>query len=97
MSAENIVPLGLIINELVSNSVKHAFDIEGRIELILTPGGDGNFKMTYFDNGTWKESSDKTFGNQLIEIFTEQLEGTFTRQINDSGTYYHFILTEQNI
>ena len=97
LSAENIVPLGLIINELVSNSVKHAFDKEGRIELILTPGGEGNFKMTYFDNGTWKESSDKTFGNQLIEIFTEQLEGTFTRQINDSGTYYHFILTEQNI
>src|SRR5690554_2684480 len=51
VSAKSIVPLGLIINELVSNSMKHAFDKSGHIELTLKPGEGREFLMTYFDNG----------------------------------------------
>ena len=76
--------------------MKHAFDKSGRIELTLTPEEGSNFRMTYFDNGIWKENSDKNFGTQLIEVFTEQLDGTYQREINDLGTHYHFFLIEQN-
>ena len=97
VSAKNIVPLGLIINELVSNTMKHAFVKSGRIELTLSPGEGRSFNMTYFDDGKWKENSEQTFGTQLIEVFTEQLEGTFKRENNDTGTYYYFILTEDDV
>ncbi len=95
VSAKSIVPLGLIINELVSNSIKHAFKESGRIELTLKPRERLGFSMIYFDNGKWKENNGKTFGTQLIETFTEQLEGTYERTISDSGTTYHFNLTEE--
>lgn len=94
VSAKSIVPLGLIINELVSNTIKHAFEKSGRIVLTLAPGDDREFLMTYFDDGKWKENSESTFGTQLIEVFTEQLDGSFERVINESGTYYHFKLIE---
>jgi two-component sensor histidine kinase len=95
ISPKRIVPLGLIINELVSNSLKHAFDQSGRIELTLTPEENLGFKMTYFDDGRWVENDKITFGTQLIEIFTEQLDGSYERQITDEGTYYHFYLKEE--
>jgi two-component sensor histidine kinase len=95
VSAKSIVPLGFIINELVSNTIKHAFEKSGRIELILTPGEGGTFLMTYFDNGVWKENSGSTFGTQLIEVFTEQLDGSYRRETNDTGTYYYFELTNE--
>lgn len=94
VSMKSIVPLGLIISELVSNSLKHAFDTSGRIELSLSPGEGGEFKMTYSDDGQWKENNKETFGTQLIEVFTDQLEGSFKREYNDSGTYYYFTLLE---
>src|SRR5690554_8158557 len=94
VSMKSIVPLGLIISELVSNSLKHAFDTSGRIELSLSPGEGGEFKMTYSDDGQWKENNKETFGTQLIEVFTDQLEGSFKHEYNDSGTYYYFTLLE---
>jgi two-component sensor histidine kinase len=97
VSAKSIVPLGLIINELVSNTIKHAFEKSGRIELTLTPGEGGDFKMTYFDDGIWKENIEKTFGTQLIDVFTEQLDGSYEREIATIGTYYHFELTDEVI
>ncbi|PKR82050.1 hypothetical protein CW751_01555 [Brumimicrobium salinarum] len=94
VSAKSIVPLGLIVNELVSNSIKHAFDKKGRIELSILSDNDSQFEMIYFDNGNWKENENETFGTQLIEIFTEQLDGTFSRKTNASGTFYHFNLNQ---
>src|SRR5690554_269092 len=94
VNAKTIVPLGLIINELVSNSLKHAFDQSGRIELILSPESEHTFKMIYFDDGRWVENQNTTFGTQLIDVFTEQLNGTFERVINDEGTFYYFSLKE---
>ena len=95
VNAKSIVPLGLIVNELVSNSLKHAFDKSGRIEVTLSPGKGRAFKMTYFDDGKWKENNNSTFGTQLINIFTEQLEGSFERKNDDTGTYYYFYLKEE--
>src|SRR5690554_5904877 len=97
VGTKGIVPLGLIINELVSNSLKHAFKTSGKIELTLTPDGEDGFKMTYYDNGRWIENDSSTFGTQLIEIFTEQLDGSYERKSNDEGTYYYFTLKKEPV
>ncbi|MDX1351225.1 MAG: sensor histidine kinase, partial [Putridiphycobacter sp.] len=89
-----IVPLGLIINELVTNSNKHAFEkvAEARIKIDLSQEGEYEFKMVYFDNGNWHEEKrvTKSFGLDLIETLTGQLNGKCKREINDSGTTFTF-------
>lgn len=90
VGAKSIVPLGLIINELVSNSLKHAFSEQGMIELNIEPLNSSKMKMVYFDNGQWKESNEASFGLQLIEVFTDQLEGSFERTVDETGTTYIF-------
>jgi two-component sensor histidine kinase len=93
IGSKTIVPLALIINELVTNSLKHAFDEGGKIKLEINHKDQEFFEMIYCDNGKWKEKSkDSSFGLQLIEVFTEQLDGSFERIVNEKGTYYIFQL-----
>lgn len=94
IGSKTIVPLALIINELVSNSLKHAFSDGGKIKLEIKNKDEGFFEMTYTDNGKWKNKNVKetSFGLQLIEVFTDQLEGSFEREIDESGTHYIFQL-----
>lgn len=89
---DQIVPFALIINELITNSVKYAFDeVESpKIEIILSKKSK-KIKMTYCDNGTWKENPESdNFGTSLIEIFTEQLEGKYILSKAKKGTKYEF-------
>jgi two-component system, sensor histidine kinase PdtaS len=80
---KTIVPLGLLINELLSNSIKHAFIKmkDGLIYINILPGVDDDFTLIYSDNGTWVEPpKDYTgFGLGLIQTLVEQLDGSFTR------------------
>lgn len=94
VGAKSIVPLALIITELVTNSLKHAFadDQEKLIQLKINAGEKPNeFDVVYFDSGTWKASGrSDSFGLSLVETFTEQLEGSFQRDLREHGSYYHF-------
>lgn len=75
---KSIVPLALIYNELFSNSLKHAFHSsdEPSINVSISAFDDEYFQFTYEDNGTWKPSEGKsTFGRELIESLTQQLDG----------------------
>jgi two-component sensor histidine kinase len=73
-----IVPLALIFNELLSNSLKYAFskNQEAKIDIKLQKVDQNNFVLTYQDNGTWKiPARQDSFGMELIDALTEQLEG----------------------
>lgn len=94
---KTLVPIAIILNELVVNSIKHGFKEmdSGKIELICT-NNNGTINMTYKDNGHWQGSDDKEgFGTSLIQIFTEQLDGEFVRDISN-GTKYVFSLKKQS-
>jgi len=74
--------LGLIINELVSNSLKHAFNnvSRGNIKLVLSSKGDHNI-LTVSDNGmglpkSFKLRNSKSLGLQLVLALTKQLKGS---------------------
>lgn len=91
LSAEGVVPLALILNELITNSIKHAFQnsSDNKIEITFTRAKDGNYSLEYMDNGTWKESgSSNGFGLELITLLAEQLDGTIDRSITDEGTRF---------
>ncbi len=76
------IPLGLIVNELVSNSMKHAFPDErsGAIDIIFK-SDNGNYCLVVSDNGVGfsKEKDFKdteTLGLRIVNSLTEQIDGT---------------------
>jgi two-component sensor histidine kinase len=79
---------------LITNSIKHAFikKKSGNINITIKSKNPGEFLFTYFDNGEWKEPKNKnpSFGIELIEILTSQLEGNYKRISNEEGTTYTF-------
>lgn len=81
---KTIVPLGLILNELISNSFKHAFRFseKGLISIQLKNTSPNEFILNYSDSGVWKTSDPAkfNFGIDLIETLTTQLDGEMTRE-----------------
>lgn len=97
ISAEGIVPLALMLNELITNSIKHAFetsDTKNEINVSFERINEEQYTLKYSDSGCWKEKPEDSngFGLELIELLTEQLDGTFEREISDEGTQYSFDL-----
>jgi two-component system, sensor histidine kinase PdtaS len=87
---KTVVPLALVINELVTNSIKHGVVQGGKIRLHISKTKEGTFRMNYSDSGVWKEPTGSSLGIQLIEIFTEQLDGAYSRVIEPDRTFYQF-------
>ena len=77
LDIEKAIPIGLIINELVTNSLKYAFEgrQDGVISVSLHPRPMSKFLLTVGDNGQGLKSKKKGFGSQLIQILTQQIEG----------------------
>jgi PAS domain S-box-containing protein len=92
LSVDLAMPLGLIINELVANSLKHAFPEGqgGSIEIKLRVQ-DGSFELLVRDNGvglgrTAPPEKKTTLGLQLVRTLTEQLAGRLQwRSPGDGG------------
>ncbi len=81
LDIEKSVPLGLIINELVTNAVKHAFPDEktGKIELLLSKENKKGV-LSICDNGQGIPENvnldkPKSLGLELVRILTRQLDG----------------------
>ena len=83
ISIDVLIPLGLIVNELVTNSLKHAFGPgqKGLIKVSFTNPGANDYVITVSDDGKGMpenldvEKSD-TLGLKLVNILVAQLEGT---------------------
>lgn len=79
---EKAIPLGLILNEAITNAMKHAFtDIdEGDIWIEMTEISERQLQLIVKDNGVGiagdSYRSDNSLGLDLIEILSEQLDGT---------------------
>ncbi len=80
---------GLIINELVSNSLKHAFlpGSEGEIFIGLSKGKDGRYTLVHRDNGAGFPSNvdfrnTESLGLQLVNMLTDQLGGKIELHTN---------------
>lgn len=96
MDLISVVPLGLLINELVSNSLKHAFtEKSNNIIKIKIEDLENEYHLKYLDNGNWKENekSSSNFGMELVGILTEQLNGTKTLD-KKNGTSYSFLFSK---
>ena len=90
LSIDRAVPLGLILNEAATNSLKHAFgpDAGGRISVKLVAGvGYGEGRLTVSDNGRgMTEPNPKGSGLKLIAAPARQIGGRVDQESSDRGT-----------
>ena len=93
------VPLGLIVNELITNSMKHAFnDGEGEINIDFHRNKD-EFTLIIGDNGVGLPPDidfrkTETLGLQLVNNLTSQIDGTIELD-RSHGTRFEITFKEQ--
>lgn len=88
---DTAIPLGLIVNEFATNSIKHAFiNGKGSITIRVSEVEANKFKLVYADNGKGIPSdfdldSAKTLGLKLVKMLSAQIKGQLSFR-NDNGT-----------
>jgi two-component sensor histidine kinase len=82
LDVDTAIPLGLIINELVTNSLKYAFpeSRQGIVEISLWKNESGQLCLKVADNGAGIAAapslkSSTSFGSNLVEILSKKLKG----------------------
>lgn len=90
IDVDTLIPIGLIINELITNSLKYAFsdDRMGTIEIDLKEENN-LLKLNVRDNGVGYDLetiNTTSFGNKLINSLIQQLDGNIETKI-DNGTH----------
>lgn len=94
-SADFMMRLGLIINELVTNSVKHGFDRQDKPTINISLKDQAQqIKLEYQDNGSGIPddvdiTQSNSLGVKLIQILSKQLNGEMTVE-NQNGIHYLF-------
>ncbi len=103
LDIDTVMPLGILINELVTNSLKHAFpgDRPGRIGVSLKNGDGQRLVLTVSDNGIGipadlDHTDTESMGMQLVVTLVEQLEGTM-ELVRGNGTEFRITFREEQI
>ncbi|PJA07729.1 MAG: hypothetical protein COX70_05775 [Flavobacteriales bacterium CG_4_10_14_0_2_um_filter_32_8] len=95
---DTLIPLGLLFNEIISNTLKYAFINKKKGKIIIHLSYDekqNSYSLLIGDNGLGMptgmlEKEDGSLGMELIKIFVSQLDGTIER-LKDTGTLYQII------
>lgn len=93
LDVDSAIPVGLIVNELLTNSYKHAFpdSRKGVINITCKHISEDRILLEVADNGIGLLEFDKEddqgsgFGTQLIDLLIQQLDGSIMT-VNGSGT-----------
>ena len=99
LGVDTSVPLGLIINEIVSNTLKHAFnDDSGEIDIKMHQSGEDTYILNIADNGIgFPEELDfrsaDSLGLQLVNSLVDQIEGHLELKRN-KGTEFEISFKE---
>ncbi|HUS72693.1 MAG TPA: PAS domain S-box protein [Sedimentisphaerales bacterium] len=100
LGIDTAIPCGLIISELVSNSLKHAFPAgkEGQIRIEFHSDKDNQFTLIVSDNGVGLPKAmdfrkAESLGLQLVNMLTGQLGGAIELDRSD-GTTFKITFTE---
>jgi len=100
IDAQTMMPLSLIINEIITNSLKYAFEgrKNGIISIKLSPSTSITNELYVSDNGIGftSEKSTKGLGTKLIQSFTRQLNGTIEK-ILINGTAYRLCFENKKV
>ncbi len=93
LDVDTAVPLGLIVNELLTNALKYAFpdNRKGKIKIALKQTGNQNIiALEVADDGIGQNQDEVNkgtgFGTQLIKLLTHQLDGKMKNKFKGGTT-----------
>ena len=91
---DTAIPLGLIINEIITNSYKYAFrnDTNNSLSISIEKAQEDNYKLIIEDNGpglsnNFDVKKAKSLGLRLVNRLVKQLHGTL-KQSNTKGAKF---------
>lgn len=102
LGIDTAIPLGLLINETITNALKYGItdENEGEISIVMKQEENNDYILKIGDNGvgfpdTIDHKTTKSLGLKLIHNLTRQLKGTIIKDISKKGTNY--IVTFQEV
>jgi two-component sensor histidine kinase len=103
LNIDQTIPLGLIINELITNSIKHAFvglDNTTNIITISIREANKKIKLHYQDNGIGikekKEGTKNSVGLKLLKMLVQELQGKHEIRSNQGFEFEMSFLNNDN-
>ncbi|MGE3805155.1 MAG: histidine kinase dimerization/phosphoacceptor domain -containing protein [Gemmataceae bacterium] len=94
LSVDTAIPCGLIVNELVSNALKHAFakGSAGKVRVQLRAQGPREYELCVSDTGRGLPGpvdfrQVRSLGLQLVATLAEQLRGTIAAEAGNGTTF----------
>jgi len=100
IDTDRLGKIGLVINEIITNAMKHAFldKKKGKIKIILKDSKE-NIEINISDNGRGipkevKVLNPDTLGLSLVEMLVKELEGTLTIK-KERGASFHFVIPKE--
>ncbi|MEB0139752.1 MULTISPECIES: PAS domain-containing protein [unclassified Undibacterium] len=98
LDVQRMIPCGLVVNELVLNAIKHAFDVgqDGVVSITLTHTGQ-QLRIAVADNGRglpdgFQWGAHSGLGSQLIPMFVHQLQGELITESSAHGACISVVL-----
>ncbi|MBW6481605.1 MAG: hypothetical protein K0B10_00960 [Vicingaceae bacterium] len=98
---DTLIPIGLLLNEIISNTLKYAFvnAPSGTISIYLNQKDPDEYELIIGDNGIGMQhgllqKEDETLGIELIKVFVTQVDGEITH-LDKKGTYYKIIFKKR--
>ncbi len=98
---DTAIPLGLIVNELVSNAFKHAFpnQKEGTISIQINALNSIDYQLLVSNDGqqlppSFDWNKPKSLGMKLVTILSKQLRGSFSLKENESKTTFEVLFKD---
>lgn len=98
---DTLIPIGLLLNEIISNTLKYAFVNTplGTISIYLKQKEHDEYELIIGDNGIGMkqdllEKKDETLGMELIKVFVSQVDGEI-KHLDKKGTYYKIIFKKR--
>ena len=94
LDVATVIPIGLVLNELISNALKYAFPNEGKgvLKVSLLEKSDA-ILLSVVDNGIGIGDNEVAsgFGTKLIRSFTRKLEGEL-KIVTENGTAVEILI-----
>ena len=91
---DTAIPLGLIVNELVSNAYKYAFDNQqkGKVQIGIKAINDTDYELNVKDDGKglpddFDPTKSKSLGLKLVKILSKQLRGKFKSSSSNGAVF----------
>ena len=95
-SPEKATSISIIVNELVTNAIKHAFNGEGSGHVVVTGRHGSDFELIVTDDGQGMDGPKRTqgsgLGSRLVESFVRQLGAQYEVDSSARGTTHRLTI-----